>query len=279
MSHATCLVYPDVNRALAARLERAEARACVSYLETERRLDDQSSVAWKCVAGVDALFDGVPSPLTQSFGLGLSEPVKREDLEELEAFFGGHGAVTAHEVSVLAHPSTWDVLAKRGYAPVEASTVLVRPTDAPATDESPVTTRIIGSHESDLWASIFAEGVHEESVELGRLLEQLGRVIAHSSATCFLAELAGQPIAAAVVNLQGEIAVLGGARTIRAARRQGAQAALLAARLRFASDHQAPLAMIVAGPGSQSQRNAERQGFRPTYTRAKWELRTIRTRA
>jgi hypothetical protein len=31
--------------------------------------------------------------------------------------------------------------------------------------------------------------------------------------------------------------------------------------------------MMVALPGSGSQRNAERQGFRTVYTRTKWQLR------
>jgi len=32
------------------------------------------------------------------------------------------------------------------------------------------------------------------------------------------------------------------------------------------------LAMMCAQPGSASQRNAERQGFRIAYTRIKWQL-------
>ena len=34
----------------------------------------------------------------------------------------------------------------------------------------------------------------------------------------------------------------------------------------------AGVAMMVAAPGSSSQRNAERQGFRIAYTRTKWQL-------
>ncbi|MEO8360415.1 MAG: hypothetical protein ABI672_10330, partial [Vicinamibacteria bacterium] len=54
------------------------------------------------------------------------------------------------------------------------------------------------------------------------------------------------------------------------ARRQGAQSALLAARLSFARERGCDLAMMCALPGSASQRNAERQGFRIAYTRIKW---------
>jgi predicted acetyltransferase len=69
------------------------------------------------------------------------------------------------------------------------------------------------------------------------------------------------------------VAVLAGACTIREYRNRGAQRALLQARLRNAAEHGCDLAMMVAAPGSASQRNAERQGFRIAYTRIKWQLK------
>jgi hypothetical protein len=50
------------------------------------------------------------------------------------------------------------------------------------------------------------------------------------------------------------------------------QAALLEERLRYAFDHGCDLAMMVAEAGSNSQRNAERKGFRIACTRTKWGL-------
>ena len=67
-------------------------------------------------------------------------------------------------------------------------------------------------------------------------------------------------------------ALLAGASTIPSGRRLGAQNALLDARLQTAVSNQCDLAMMVAAPGSSSQRNAERQGFRIAYTRTKWML-------
>jgi hypothetical protein len=42
--------------------------------------------------------------------------------------------------------------------------------------------------------------------------------------------------------------------------------------MRYAFDHGCDLAMMVVVPGSDSQRNAERKGFRIAYTRTKWQL-------
>jgi hypothetical protein len=47
---------------------------------------------------------------------------------------------------------------------------------------------------------------------------------------------------------------------------------LLEARLHFAADAGCNIAMLCAEPGSASQRNAERQGFRIAYSRTKWKL-------
>jgi GNAT superfamily N-acetyltransferase len=55
-------------------------------------------------------------------------------------------------------------------------------------------------------------------------------------------------------------------------RRRGLQAALLEERMRYAFERGFDLAMMVAEAGSNSQRNAERKGFRVAYTRLKWKL-------
>ncbi|MEP7347030.1 MAG: hypothetical protein ABI877_17295, partial [Gemmatimonadaceae bacterium] len=68
------------------------------------------------------------------------------------------------------------------------------------------------------------------------------------------------------------VGLMAGASTVPAARKQGAQLALLEHRLRFAADAGCDLAMMCALPGSASQRNAERHGFRIAYTRIKWAL-------
>ena len=42
--------------------------------------------------------------------------------------------------------------------------------------------------------------------------------------------------------------------------------------MHHAAAHGCDLAMMVAETGSNSQRNAERKGFRVAYTRLKWKL-------
>jgi hypothetical protein len=93
-----------------------------------------------------------------------------------------------------------------------------------------------------------------------------------TSCASSLAELDGRAIATGGLYIRDGVALLAGASTIPDARHQGAQLALLEHRLRFAADAGCELAMMGALPGSGSQRNAERNGFRIAYTRIKWGL-------
>jgi hypothetical protein len=261
---------------LARRLERTEAEANAAYVDARRELQPEIGSAWIEVAGVYAMFDGVASPLTQTFGLGIFEPFLAGEFAEVEGFFRARGAPTCHEASSFAAPETLNLLKIRGYVPIEASVVLVRSTEVASIAASRrFTVRVIDETEVQLWSRVAARGWSSESTELAAFVEEFGLVTSHARGMhCFLAELDSQPVAAAALNVTNRIALLAGASTIPEARRRGAQLALLEARLRFASARGIDLAMVVTQPGSASQRNAERQGFRPAYTRSKWQLDT-----
>lgn len=269
-----------VDLTLARRLERAEAMANAASVDARRELQPDVGAEWIDVAGVYAMFDGPDSPLTQTFGLGIFEPCGERELERIEQFFTQRGAPTSHEVCAFAAPAVMSLLSERGYTPIEASVVLVRPTSATAGGESGlITVRAIGVDEAPAWCRVAGQGWGSESAELGAFVESFGAVVTRArGVTCFLAELDGAPVAAAALNVNNGVALLAGATTIPSARRQGAQRALLRARLAFAAARDIPLAMVVTQPGSASQRNAERQGFRPVYTRAKWLRRADATR-
>ena len=88
----------------------------------------------------------------------------------------------------------------------------------------------------------------------------------------FFALIDGEPVASGVLRCHEGVALFGGACTVPEARKQGAQRALLEARMNMAATEGCDLAMMCAQPGSASQRNAERQGFRIAHTRIKWQL-------
>jgi hypothetical protein len=88
--------------ATSRRLERAEGFACVQHAEARRRLHPESGAGWMECGGAYAVFDGVDSPVTQSFGLGIFEELTTATLKKIEAFFNERGAPVFNEVSPLA---------------------------------------------------------------------------------------------------------------------------------------------------------------------------------
>jgi GNAT superfamily N-acetyltransferase len=109
--------------------------------------------------------------------------------------------------------------------------------------------------------------------EVSGMMRELADVCANTSGLfSFLVELDDEVIATGNLAIRGEVAQLAGACTIPQARKQGAQLALLEKRLQFAAEQGCKLATMGAEPGSASQRNAERHGFRIAYTRVKWQL-------
>ena len=107
--------YALVDLALSRRLERAEGSANAAFVEARARLEPASGACWREVAGTYAMFDGVGSAITQTFGLGVFEAPSDADLAALETFFDERGAEVLHEVSPLAGLELLPRLAGRGF--------------------------------------------------------------------------------------------------------------------------------------------------------------------
>ncbi|HEX8559557.1 MAG TPA: GNAT family N-acetyltransferase [Pyrinomonadaceae bacterium] len=273
MSDERAHIFSDLS--LSRRLERAEMQGNADFVEARARVSPESGACWTEVAGAYAMFDGVESPVTQTFGLGLFEPAAAEDFGRLEEFFFSRGADAFHEVSPLADASLPGLLNGRGYQAVEFTNVMFRPLGAGAREadarapSGDLRVRPAAEGEDELWAQTSARGWSDSGY--GDFMLGLAKVSARrANAFSFLAELGGRAVATGAMSVCEGVALLAGASTVPEARGRGAQLALLDARLRFAAGLGCDLAMMCALPGSASQRNAERQGFRIAYTRAKW---------
>ena len=224
-------------------------------------------------AGAYVAFDGVDSPITQTFGLGLFEELTPATLDAIEAFYADRGAPVFHEVSPFVGTAALGLLCRRNYRPIEISNVLCREVEHPAAlSADRIRVRITSAAEAALWSEVSARAWTHEHPELRDFLLQMGAIsAARENTVCFLAELDGAPAAAGSLSIQDGVALFAGSATIAEFRRNGLQSALLHERMRYAASHGCELAMMVAEAGSDSQRNAERKGFRVAYTRTKWQ--------
>lgn len=270
------MIFSDRN--LSQKLERAEARATVDFVRARAKMFPESGATWMETAGAYAMFDGVESPCTQTFGLGVFDEVTNADLEKIERFFVERGAPVLHEVSPLADASLFELLNERGYQPLEYTSVMYRSLEGEinlgAATNPKITTRIIEAGEEKIWAERSASGWVTEMPEHFDFMNEFGEISARcEGALPFIAEIGNQPIATGMLFIYDSAAILAGASTVPEGRRQGAQFALLDARLRYAAEHGCTIAAMGALPGSQSQRNSEKNNFRIAYTRTKWMLK------
>lgn len=264
------------DQALSQRLELAEGHGNAAFVEVQGRREPASRAIWQQFGGTLAMFSGVGSPLTQTFGLGVGAPFAESDLDALEAFFTSRGSAVIHEVSPLAGVDAFTTLARRGYQPIELSSVMFQAIgdSGRAIGVNPrIHIRAVTPAEAGLYASVSARG-WSESADIQAFIEGFAR-ISVDYATCVVAEIDGEAIAAAALFVWEGVGLLAGACTVPDGRRQGAQSALLDWRIKRLAEGGCDLAMMCAAPGSASQRNAERNGFRIAYTRTKWQLERV----
>jgi hypothetical protein len=176
--HRTLLLTPETCKdnqnamrfsdlALSRRLERAEGHVCAQFAEARHRLFPDSGSEWMECSGAYAVFDGIGSPVTQTFGLGLFEELTAASLDVIERFFLDRGAQVDHEVSPLVGIAALSLLCARQYRPIEISNVMYRPTEKPAPEEHDnIRVRVTGPEDAQLWTATSAKGWTHEHPEL-----------------------------------------------------------------------------------------------------------------
>jgi GNAT superfamily N-acetyltransferase len=259
---------PTADLALVRRLEAAELRVSENCVVAWLEAHPASSTVAEPVAGGVALFFGATSPLSQALAIGMEGPVSGEEFARLESFFALRGAPPVISLCPFAHPTLLEHVARRGYRITHFEHTLVRGLDdeLPAIAGPPV--RLIEPGESRLWTDTvmtgFADGgpVSEEMAAMFEVFTAARR------SRCYLAEIDGVPAAGASASFGDEIAIFYCDATLPGFRGRGAQSALIARRLRDARAAGCGIAMASTFPGTPSQRNYERAGFRVAYTKA-----------
>ena len=264
---------PLLDMALAREIEMAEGEAAVACARMMKAMKAESASAVESIAGGYAVYCGANSPVTQAVGLGLNGPVSREEFDRLEEFYFSRNEAVRVETCPMADGSLLEHYKERGYHVSEFSNVMVRGIAEEerwkAVDEIEV--RRAGPGEIDLWTLTVAQGFAEHVPVTAEILDVMKLFAMGKNAECYLATVEGRVAGGATLALRAGVAGLFGASTLPEFRKRGVQTALLAARLKRAGEAGCSMAVSLAQPGSVSQRNIMRRGFRVLYTRVKFE--------
>jgi GNAT superfamily N-acetyltransferase len=272
---------PFAGRELAARLEGALARELEGFAEAASRVYPDAGAQAVRIAGGVALFAGAGSPINQAAGLGFDVEVTGDDLDRLVEFYDSRGVTPLVVVCPLAHAFLVRGLSARGFAVAGFENALVRPLspdeELPAPDPA-IEIRSVPAEDREHYARMVVEGFAAPGVKPTDGEWRLGRVsTARPQARLLMAYVDGEPAGTGELVIDDGLALLTGDTTLPPFRRRGVQRALQLHRLALARESGCDLATSDARPGSASQRNMERLGFRVAYTRV--ELAPVRHRA
>jgi GNAT superfamily N-acetyltransferase len=260
------------DHALSCRMEAAQAAQLAAMVQTvSERLPEKRAAALS-IAGGSAVFFAPHVSVSRAVGLGMRGPVEAAAIQALEDFYRTRGTEARILVSPLAHPSLLEQLGERGFRVVDLDTVLVRRLDPgesfPAlTGDAAV--RLAGPEDAADWVRASLGGFSGSDKPAPRDLSEIFEAAFHVPRVAyFFAGVGGATAGTAAVYSHDSTAYLFATSTLEAHRRRGVQRALIAARLAFAREGGCDLAFTVTAPGSASQRNFERYGFRPVGSQA-----------
>lgn len=249
--------------ALALRLEKIAADFARSTVHTHRALyPDSAAAAVDCGSGVAAFIDET-SPLTQVKGAGMRAPSTESELDDVEAFYEERMSPVTFVLSPVADAALFTYLSRRGYEIGTFENALFRPMQ-PEDAELPPDPDVQPAGEEE-WSRTLSEAFFDIPTP-GSL--ELGRTLYNVPACSSLIIRAGDiPAAGAQVAIYDGVALLQCDGTVRKYREVGLQKKLIRHRLYLAAAAGCDVATADTQPGSLSQRNYEKLGFRVAYTR------------
>ena len=262
-------MHPDLPP-LVRRLERAQALQSRSFLLAIQRRDPEGQArALKGRWGF-AHFFTEGHFLNQALALGLDGPLSARQLDRIEALLGQGSHPVVLELAPTADSGLNALLAGRGYGIQAFQQVFLRELNLRKAPSSPVwdarvSVRRICTDDMDLWCRVVQAGFQDsDDLEAAEATASSFSFDAEGNGF-FLATVDGRPAGAGVLGCFERVGVLSGTSVLPAFRGLGVQRALLAARLGAAREDGCRWGCAAVLPGTASQANLERCGFRVVY--------------
>jgi len=254
-----------VDLQMARRLEAAETMSDEQVAALRRYFPDAIS---EVIGGGTAVFASTGYPANHIVGMGLYGPVSENDIDCVEHFYRSRCVPCEIVVSPLADRSLTQLLSERGYRVTEFNSVLIRRLEdcEPFERADGLSIERVTRANESAWNETILRGF----AEYGPLPTDLFLPFATLAESLnFLARLDGVPAGGGMGQIMRDvgIAALFGTATIPEHCGRGVQTALIQRRLWEALQAGCEYAVVSTLPGSGSQRNMERRGFRVAYTK------------
>lgn len=250
----------------ARRMEAAEEHGALYHAKNMTTAHG----AWEAYGSGHLVFIARNYPIGRAHALGFAGTVTPEDIRHVEEFYFQRGSAAQVDVCPYADPSLFASLNERGFQVLEFNTTLARwilPEERFGARLKKIEIRGIRKEEVEEWSRVLARTFFANQ---WRKWEHLFLPWAKPESPLTLAAVVDGRIvgtASGVVVPEYKLAAFFGAATLPEFRGCGIQSAFMQERLRIARDAGCDLAVTLTMPGTTSQRNAERAGFRVAYTK------------
>lgn len=261
-----------------ARIERSWAEDHAAFVRSLVHLDPTWGGETFPLAGGQVALSGRGLYVNVAQACGISPDLSMDDVDRLEARCAAVRVVPAIELTVASSAETRALVARRGYRLTRETTALAfdLADRASGSDVRGFSMAPVEANEDLLrWQRAAAVGWGHDTPSRRRASDAFAAaVFATTGQTLFLGlDADGAVVGCASVQMRGDLATLGGMSTLPDHRRRGVQSALVQLRLDVAQNSGATLATSTTEPGSASERNLLRLGFRRSHVKQTFELR------
>lgn len=267
---------------LGGRIERAECRLVADCTRAVAARTGDPAVFTTPIGGGLAAYAGPGMPMNKVAGLGFPGPVDTASLVAVEAAYAERGAPVQVELATLADRSIASMLTARGYTLEGFEDVLGLALPVATAPDVPgpgpgLEIEVVQPPDDEAWTDVVVsgfcvpdtQGIESHESFPREMIEPMIRDMAAAEGMVrYLVRRDGVPAGGGTMRICDGVLQLCGASTLVDHRRRGVQTALLARRLADAGAQGADIAVVTTLPGSKSQENVQRQGFRKLYTRA-----------
>lgn len=260
-----------MNRTDARRMEAAEEHGALHYAQAMQTRKPEMGATWEEFLGGHLVFVARRSPVGRAHGLGFAGSVTPDDIEDVERFYFERDADAQVDVCPYADSSLFESLNNRGFQVAEFNQTLARWILAEEQfgmqSREGIKVRRVTQEEAGTWSQLCAR------VFFGNQAPRFSDFFLPWAAPehpLALAAFAGEEmvgVAGGLIVPEQKVAGFFGAATLPEYRGRGIQAAFMQERLRLAQQAGCSLAVTLTMPGTTSQRNVERAGFRTAYTK------------
>jgi GNAT superfamily N-acetyltransferase len=242
--------------------DRAEAAFWAAFLRNRNVDAGTAGDGAVAVAGGYALC--VPGTMLEyAVGAGSTRPLRTDDCEVVEAFYGVRRLPARLELNEDVLRRDAGVLRERGY---EDEDVVLAVLEAPVAPAAPVPGIVVRTTtDRRAWSDLVMRAV-DGLPDPGRY-RRSAQTNAAAANTLVIASAGGQDAGAAALGVWGETALLYSGGVLPAFRGRGVHGALVAARMTIAHARGASTAMLKTEPDGPAERSAMRNGFARTSLR------------